>query len=316
MGQTADLSIEGFARWGSANSRERNFWIALVCAVLFHAAFFISAIRSEPTRLGDPSGAEKAISVSLVTEADLKSRSTVADMPSPPPAPTPVPAQPPAPKPEPPKPEAKQQPQPEPPPPQPEAKPEPQPEKPAEQQAKLEKPDVEENAPDLFSLDTQNPANLKSDTKPKKKPDASPKKESVSKPPPKKPNKPRKRLSSLDLSPPPSASPPSSFDGGPSAAFRRPPGITRSGLNDEFAREVIRALQRTMPQLSGVLGRVTVRIYLSESGNVEEVRLLKSSSDHSLDQDVIFAARQTSYPIPPAGSNVADRTFMVTYVYD
>jgi TonB family protein len=107
-----------------------------------------------------------------------------------------------------------------------------------------------------------------------------------------------------------------SFSGGHAAAFQRPPGITRSGLNDAFARAVIRALQQTMPQLNGALGRVTVRILLSESGNVVEVRLLAGAKDTTLNQDVVFAAQQTSYPIPPAGSNLADRTFMVTYIYD
>ena len=109
MGETADLTTAGSVRWGSPSTRERNFWIALACAVVFHATFLISAIGSKPTHLGDPSGDDKAISVSLVTEADLKSRSTVAVPPDNPPAPPPVAAQPP---PKPPEPQAKQQPQP------------------------------------------------------------------------------------------------------------------------------------------------------------------------------------------------------------
>ncbi len=78
MGETADLTTAGSVRWGSPSTRERNFWIALACAVVFHATFLISAIGSKPPHLGDPTGDDKAISVSLVTEADLKSRSTVA----------------------------------------------------------------------------------------------------------------------------------------------------------------------------------------------------------------------------------------------
>ena len=34
-----------------------------------------------------------------------------------------------------------------------------------------------------------------------------------------------------------------------------------------------------------------------------------------MDQNVVFAAKQSSFPIPPAGATVADRTFLVTYVY-
>ena len=59
---------------------------------------------------------------------------------------------------------------------------------------------------------------------------------------------------------------------GRSAAFARPPGITRSGENDEFGRGVIRALRRTMPG-SDRLGQVTIRLFLSETGNIVEVRL-------------------------------------------
>jgi hypothetical protein len=34
-----------------------------------------------------------------------------------------------------------------------------------------------------------------------------------------------------------------------------------------------------------------------------------------MDQNVVFAAKQASFPIPPAGATTADRTFLVTYVY-
>jgi TonB family protein len=317
MGQTADLTTAGFARWAPANARERNFWIALAFALLFHAAFFVGAIRSKPSHLGDPTGDDKAISVSLVTEADLKSRSTIAEPPDSPPAPPPAAATPPPPPetPKPPQPEAKQLPVPDTPkPPEPTPAAEPSPEQPAEEQtAKQEDTKVDANAPDLLSLDDQNPAKMKSESKPK--PDTAPKKATTSKAAPKKQPS-QKRMSSLDLSTPPSMMQQPSMNSGRSAGFQRPPGITRSGVNDAFARAVIRALQQTMPQLNGALGRVTVRILLSESGNVVEVKLLAGAKDPSLSQDVVFAAQQTSYPIPPAGSNVADRTFMVTYVYD
>ncbi|HEY8195289.1 MAG TPA: energy transducer TonB [Hyphomicrobium sp.] len=325
MDQTADLTTAGFARWSGTTKRERNFWIALGCAAILHASFFVGAIASKPERLGDESGADNAISVSLVTEADLESKSTVAEPAEPPPAPPPSPAQQPKPEqPKPPEPQAKQEPQPEPPkPPEPEqqqAKPEDAPKPPddtkpadkTEQQvAKVEDPKAEDDAPDLFSLQDENPANMKSAPKPKPKPKTETSKSSASKSSPKR----QKRMSSLDLSTPQSMMQPS-FGGGHAAAFQRPPGITRSGLNDAFARAVIKALQQTMPQLSDVLGRVTVRIFLSESGNVIDVKLLAGAKNSSLNQDVVFAARQTSYPIPPAGSNVADRTFMVTYIYD
>jgi TonB family protein len=332
MGHTADLSTAGSAPAGAAAARrERNFYIALGCAVLLHASLLASAIRvDDPRQLGDPTGAEDAISVSLVTEADLQSRSTVAEPPQAPPAPENQPAPPPQQSaPQPPPPEAQQQPA-EPTQPQPEVQQqaaEPQPVTPDQQQtepakpeqpqvAKLEDPKSEAHAPDLFSLDDQNPANAKSEDQPKVKPELSktnPAKSSSQKSSNKAAKSQKKRVANLDLSAPQDALP--SFSGR-SAGLQRPPGITRSGVNDAFARAVIRALQQTMPQLTNALGRVTVRILLSENGNVVEVRLLAGAKDTTLNQDVVFAAQQTSYPIPPSGSTTADRTFMVTYIYD
>jgi TonB family protein len=352
VGQTAGLSIAGFTPWGVGKSnRERNFYIALAIAVVLHASFFISAAQNsgDPKRLGAENGADDAISVSLVTEQDLKSRATVADEVSPPPGPVaptqekqeakPSPQQPPQEQqpPTPPQPEqAKQQPQPpEPqqPPPQPQAQDTPQPPdtpppevpqdsdpaKPEPQAAA--KPDdtsPDSQPPDLFSLDDQDPTKFQSADEPKPKPKADAKHEtkkpSTSKAAKKSSSKSQNKLAALDFSP--QALAPSFSGGGGAAAFQRPPGITRSGLNDAFARAVIRALQQSMPQLSNTLGRVTVRIFLSDSGNVMSVKMLAGSKDSSLNQDVVFAAKQTSYPIPPAGSNEADRTFMVTYIYD
>ncbi len=349
VGQTAGLSIAGFTPWGVGKSnRERNFYIALVCAVILHAAFLVSAAQNSSggKQLGDEKGADDAISVSLVTEQDLQSRTTIADQVSPPPGPIaptqeqqqakPQPQQPPQEQqpPTPPQPEqAKQEPQPpEPqqPPPEPQAQDTPQPDtqpldlptdtdpvKPEQQTvAKAEDTSPDSQAPDLFSLQDQDPSKMQSepDSKPKSQPKQETKKPSTSKAAKKSSSKAQKKVASLDLST--QALAPSFSGGGGAAAFQRPPGITRSGLNDAFARAVIRALQQSMPQLTNSLGRVTVRIFLSENGNVIDVKMLAGSKDPSLNQDVVFAAKQTSYPIPPAGSNEADRTFMVTYIYD
>ena len=66
--------------------------------------------------------------------------------------------------------------------------------------------------------------------------------------------------------------------GGRAAAVMRPPGITRSGENDDFARGVIRALRRTMPAVDRP-GRVTIRLLLSDKGSIREVQLVRSGSD-------------------------------------
>jgi protein TonB len=139
-----------------------------------------------------------------------------------------------------------------------------------------------------------------------------PNKESTPAPPTKS-----KPAPSLDVSPPLRFDlPDGAFaPGGRSAAVMRPPNVTRSGENDEFGRGVIRALRKTMPVPRDALGRVTVRLLLSETGNLTQAQLVRSSGDPILDQNVVFAARQSSFPIPPAGATLADRTFLVTYIY-
>jgi TonB family protein len=136
-------------------------------------------------------------------------------------------------------------------------------------------------------------------------------------PPPKRAAKPvqpqqPKATPPLQLSLPDAAITP----GGPSAAFTRPAGITRSGENDEFGRGVIRALRKSMPDPGTMRGRVTVRFLLSDNGNLIEVRLVRSSGDPMLDQSVLFAVKQSSFPFPPRNAPLVDRTFLVTYIYE
>ena len=61
----------------AASSRDRRFVTALAATALLHAVFVIGIARSVPRYVGDPSGADNAISIAIVTEADLKSLSTV-----------------------------------------------------------------------------------------------------------------------------------------------------------------------------------------------------------------------------------------------
>ena len=124
------------------------------------------------------------------------------------------------------------------------------------------------------------------------------------------------RLPQLDLSPPAYSSNALITSPNRGAALARPSDITRSGENDEFGRGVIRALRKTMPSLRDTTGRVTVRLFLSETGNLTEVQLVRSSGDSQLDQSVVFAVKQSSFPIPPNGSTRSDRTFLVTYIYN
>jgi periplasmic protein TonB len=332
LGVPADSILGGLER---GRQRDPAFTLSLCCALMMHGAFLINIGSAQPRSVGSPEGSDSAIAVSMITEAEFDSRVSSASMPAPPPA-APAAAPPPQqtqvqPQPQPefeavPEPVVEPQP-PEPVPPEPlppDAIQEPTPRldtanidaAKAEQsktpdapktEVEATVPDLEKAVPDLLALPDPSQAapKTKSDPQPEPKPAAKPK------PPAEK----RQQTAKLDLS-----TPAARFDalpgaGSGAAAFQRPPGITRSGLNDAFARAVIQALQQTMPQLSNTRGRVTVRIFLTENGNISDVRVINPSNVAGLDQSVVFATRQTNYPIPPGGSNEADRTFLVTYIY-
>jgi len=269
-------------------AQQRRFRIGLACAAVLHAALFVGVGRwASPRQLGEPDASPEGISVDLVDAADLMSRNSMSDPPDNPPIKTGSVAAPPQP-PQPP------QPQQEPPPPA-EAEPPPPP---VPAPAPTRTPAPKKSAALDKALDLPYPADQPQAHKqsPKQPPNKSPSEQPYHDP--------------LDLSLPDISSAPP----GRSTPYSRPPGITRSGENYEFGRGVIMALRRTMPGFT-VVGQVTIRLFLSEIGNIVEVRLVRSSGDPILDQSVLFSAKQASFPIPPAGATVADRTFMVTYVY-
>lgn len=287
---------------------QRLFRLALVAAALLHAALFIEVGRSVPRTIGDPSGRPDAIAVDLVTEADLRSRETVALPPAGAPQEPAAPARQPAPEPAP----AAEAVSPSP------AKPaEPAPPTPQEQAARdtadkkqqqAALPDFEAARPDLAtSPQPAEPAKAPPEPAPRAEAREAPAKPAEKQAPPAK-RPPREARLDPTLPDVKNAPP------GRSAAASRPPGITRSGENDEFGRAVIRALRETMPPPRGIFGRVTVRLILTPNGDLAEVRVLAPSGT-SLDQSVVFATKQTYFPLPPYNATVADRTFLITYVY-
>ena len=302
------------------NERPRAFWVGLTLALIAHAAVIVGIGSAKQRTLGTPDGAADAIAVEIVDEATLKDSMAPPTPPAPAPGgQQPTPAQQPA---------QPQQAQPEvpPPPPLPEvATPQPPP---AAAPAPAEKaPDTKavQSLPEDFAdalselesmaADQEKPQKAPEEAKPAPK---QPEAKAAEKQPPKQqqakqqPAKKRTQTSALDLSVPTDEG--GGSDDGGSSAVQRPPGITRSGENDEFARNVIRALQKTMPR-ERATGRVTVRIVLSENGSRADVKLLQSGGDPDLDFNVMFAARQTAYPFPPNHSTLVDRTFTVTYIY-
>jgi TonB family protein len=266
--------------------RQPIFWLALLVAALMHAGLIVGVSRSHPRTIGVAEGDTNAIDVELVDEGELRAMSAPASAPA---APQETPAaQAAAPSVE----------------PQPEPTPETPPEAAPQQSAALPALEAEEPqaspppaalpkpAPPKSSETSEAPAKKQSETKPALKPPAK-----------------------LDLSVPFDLAIQGGTSGGSASSATRPPGITRSGENDRFGRDVIRALKKTMPPLESVTGKVKVRIFLDERGNVAWVRLVEGSGDRGLDDSVVFSVHQSSFPFPPKGATAADRTFLVTYVY-
>jgi TonB family protein len=267
------------------------FWIALASAALVHAMFIIGIAVSHPREVGDPNGNSNAIDVELVDGSELKSSGTEAA--APPPTPQPQQAQP-----------EQQQPQPE--------------QKEATEAEKAEKAAEEAAAPPPLALaPTPTEAPVLPESKESAKPDKKlEQKKAEAKPAPAKPKPSKPKSNSLDLSVPWNlAMQGTTGDEGGASSATRPPGITRSGENDRFGREVIRALKKTMPPSYGTRTRITIRILLDPRGNIQQLELVQSGGKSELDQDILFAARQAVYPFPPKNATIADRTFLVTYVY-
>ncbi len=292
-------SVNALARQQAASRDEwpRGFWIGLACAAAVHAALIIGAVTHAPRYLGDVGGAPDAINVELVDEADLRSRETGAAQSAPPAAPAP-----------PPQPQAAQAPET---PQQPEAKqpveapPQREPEKPAEAAAA-------EQPASVLPLEKEKPhASPPQDERAK---ESAQQKKAEAEAAPKMELKPPEQL---DLSLPFNMTMRDApyEEVGRSSALNRPPGITRSGENDEFGRGVIRALRKTMPPATGTKGRVTIKFILDERGNIATIKLVQGAGIRDLDDGVLFSAQQASFPFPPKGATVADRTFLITYVY-
>ena len=336
-----DPAAEGETR-GSSQADDRRFFRFLLVALALHALLLIRVQTAEPRRLGAPEGADDAISVSIITERDLNGRATVEDRaagrPAPiPPPPTPQTTTPPPPTP--PTPPAEQPAPAEPPaaaaPPPPPAAAAPEPaEKPTPptslrptlpDEAVEPAPKAADPKPAPEKTESAKPSeqatksdNAAEEAKPVEKPQPTQKQEQADKPVEAKPKPPAKKpaekteTAKLDLTPPAIFQAPV---GGGGAGVQRPAGITRSGENDDFARGVIRALQSTMPQLRNTFGRVTVRVELNMNGNLVRTTVLKPSNIAGLDQSVVFATQQSSFPFPPRKAVPADLVFFVTYIY-
>jgi protein TonB len=302
---------------------DRPFWTALACAALLHAVLLFGAGSANPHRMGEADGQLDAISVDFVepevmagdaagpkgdthAQEQMQGQDTsTSALQVPRPANDAAAWQ------------AETA---------PEKPAEKTPDKPAEKAPEKPKaPAIEEKPQQQAMFQLPDPDTQKNDTQQKSE---TPKKENQKETPKDSPKESQKNAATkapatkdkpsqaLDLSLPSSLfKAPSGGGGDYSSAMVRPPGITRSGENDDFGRDVVKALRKTMPPHQKIFGRVTVRIVLSPNGDLVELQMVKGSGDTILDQTVMFAVRQSVFPFPPKGSTILDRTFMVSYIY-
>jgi periplasmic protein TonB len=307
-----------------------TFRLALGVALLAHALLFLSFLSAPTRQLGDPSGIDGAVSIELATEADLRAAGTVSDssgdpmrpsaepeaaepeQASPPQAEVPPLFAPPVEQPPPPQEKAAEAT------PQPQSVPFPLPEFLKQPLAKAQPtPEGRFKPVDPEPPGQHTGEQKKVQAQPQKKAQTPTRQEA--KPQESRPAQPKQNpllTTKLDLTLPPSAFVRQTFtSGNGGAGLERPAGITRSGENDDFAKGVVRALQRTMPQLSDTRGNVTVRITLDARGNLVSTVVTRPSSVAGLDQSVVFATKQSSFPIPPKNHVQADLVFLITYLY-
>ena len=310
VGRQALIPLTGWVtgRATGLGSRDRGFRLGLACAVLLHSLLLVGFLRAPIRQLGERDGSPDGISVDIIDAAEMTSlsgseapaqsaqtaqspsetspsESPSAETPSTEPSaatsqPASPPKSPPAPRPS----DAKS--------------------------ADREPPDkdaLDKNWADLLALPaTSSPSQGAPKQTTSQQTGAS-----------RSGTAPRNSgaLAGLDLSLPKASLQPGMNFQGSSAAVNRPPDITRSGENDDFGRGVIRALRTTMPAPDGWTGRITIRFLLTPTGNIAEIKVVGSGGDPSRDQGVAFSARQASFPLPPKNATVADRSFLVTYVY-
>ncbi len=295
----ADLGgLSPGVRGEQAKQGDRRFHIGLALALGLHSLLFAGFYGSPPRNIGKPDGDRNAVDVSFVSEDELRSIAATRAAPKATPVPPTPPPQPPA--------EAAPKPV-------PEATP-PTPQTPPTTQTQQPQPEPTPEVPPVDEALTLKPIeDLIASTERKSQPQpAETPKPQQQQQPAKQAQPERKRQAALDLSPPANFT----FSGGGGAAdMARPAGVTRSGENDAFARGVISALRRTMPQLMDTRGRVTVRITLGKDGDLVSTQIINPSNVAGLDRSVVFATRQTSYPFPPRDARPVDLVFLITYIY-
>ena len=88
------------------------------------------------------------------------------------------------------------------------------------------------------------------------------------------------------------------------------------GVANEYAKIVIETLARRKPRATaGVRGTVRIGFRVSHSGDVQDVRVLRSSGRKVLDEAAVIAVSSTKFPAPPPALANAQLSYEVPYIF-
>ena len=97
----------------------------------------------------------------------------------------------------------------------------------------------------------------------------------------------------------------------------RPVDITRSGENDEFGRDVDPRLEGDDAASVWLAGIGHDQVPAGGDGpDLGDAIASAAPAIPILDQSIVLAATRSGFPVPPRGAKLADRIFLVTYIYE
>lgn len=94
------------------------------------------------------------------------------------------------------------------------------------------------------------------------------------------------------------------------------PGAARLGEASPFVKSVIRTLKSNMPRPAGMKGNVVIQLIVGVTGEIEGLRIVKSSGRPELDRLVAERVYKTRLASPPATASLRERLFQITYSYN
>lgn len=94
------------------------------------------------------------------------------------------------------------------------------------------------------------------------------------------------------------------------------PGAAKLGEASPFVKSVIRTLKSNMPRPRGMTGNVVIQLVVGATGEIEGIRVVRSSGRPELDRLVMERVYKTRLAAPPPTASLRERLFQITYSYN